>query len=460
MADLETSTDQEGSEEPEESDESFYSAQEEEPVNTTLPEETTILKKDYLGSRYEYQSKDTPAPKDINARPANPTRRTRGIANVVGTGEDMPGQTIPLTLPEAKKLTDWPLWEQAIIEELNSIRENGTEILVPKPAGKNVVKSKFVFDIKKDDVGNIIKYKVRNVARGFSQIEGVDYFDTSSPVIKSSSLKILLSIIAHEDLDMEQIDVKTAFLIPTLKREIYMQQVSGYEDVEYPDYVWKLNKAIYGLKQSGFEWNAEADTRKRELGFQPSTMDPCVYTRGIGKKRMLVGIYVDDGIIAGGSKKDRSNVITHLQKYLEVKQLGEPEVFVSITIKRERDRKRIHLSQPKQILSILEATGMMDCHAVDSPWQIGADLEENPEEDLVSTQQSELSNCCWKFDLSHDIKTGYRGPSLDVGKTSSGPWGKSVESSHKTAEISQGNYSRWDMGWVRVIFSGKFGKII
>ena len=373
-----------------EENESIARVEEHEPEEEAVEIETSLpggfpAVKDYLGSLYEYVTKDTPATRDINSGPANPGRRMTSRRTNKATLEDIPGHTIPITLEQAKKLQDWPLWEQAIIEELQSIRDNGTGVLVPRPSHKNVVKSKIVFDIKKDDHGNIQRYKARNVARGFSQIEGVDYFDTSSPVIKASSLKILLSIIAHEDMDMVQIDVKTAFLIPRLKEELYLEQTIGYEDRQRPNYVWKLEKAIYGLKQSGFEWNAEADARIKEIGFKPSKMDPCVYVRGTGKERLLSGIYVDDGIIAGGSRKERDGVIAHMKKYWEVKELGEPEIFVSITIKRDRKAKQIHVSQPKQILSLLEVTGMEKCNPVDSPWEMALDFTGCEEEETVPT---------------------------------------------------------------------------
>ena len=177
-----------------------------------------------MNSKYDLVALNVPPLKDITAGPKNARRRERvSMIRAYDVAEEK-SVIIPKTVAEAKSTPEWPMWELAIMEELQSIKDNGTGILVPPPNDKNIIDSKIVFDLKTDDKGQITRFKARNVARGFTQEKGIDYYETASPVIKAVSLKLLLSIAAAEDMDIEQMDVKTAFLIPRLKEDLYLRQ--------------------------------------------------------------------------------------------------------------------------------------------------------------------------------------------------------------------------------------------
>jgi Reverse transcriptase (RNA-dependent DNA polymerase) len=118
----------------------------------------------------------------------------------------------PQTLKEAKSSPDWPLWEKAIHEELAVLKSAGTWELVNAPGNANIVGSKWVFHAKKDAAGHVVRYKARLVAQGFSQVPGVDYFDTFAPVARLASIRAVLAIAAVEDLEIHQIDIKGAYL--------------------------------------------------------------------------------------------------------------------------------------------------------------------------------------------------------------------------------------------------------
>jgi hypothetical protein len=122
----------------------------------------------------------------------------------------------PNTVNECKKREDWPLWEEAIKKELDSLKKLKTWELVDKPAKANIVGNKFVFKIKRKADGTIDKYKARLCAKGFTQKEGIDFFNTTSPVAKLTSIKTVLSIAAIKNYEIHQMDVATAFLIPEL----------------------------------------------------------------------------------------------------------------------------------------------------------------------------------------------------------------------------------------------------
>jgi len=137
----------------------------------------------------------------------------------------------PRSLSEAKRHLNWPLWESVIKEGLATLKTAGTWEIVDTPPNTNIVSSKWVFRAKKDAAGNVIHYKARLVAQGFSQVPSVDYFDMFAPVAKLASIHTVLAIPAELDLELHQIDIKGAYLNSKLTKEeqIYMCQPPGYE---------------------------------------------------------------------------------------------------------------------------------------------------------------------------------------------------------------------------------------
>ena len=149
-------------------------------------------------------------------------------------------------------------WKKALEDEYNSLVHNETWELVPPPEDANIVGSKWVFKIKHDANGNVDRHKARLVAQGYSQTYGVDYQEVFSPVTRYSSIRTLLALANVHDLEVHQMDVKTAFLNGSIEHNIYMSQPEGFIDVEHPEYVSKLNKSLYGLKQSARCWESNS----------------------------------------------------------------------------------------------------------------------------------------------------------------------------------------------------------
>ena len=150
--------------------------------------------------------------------------------------------------------------------EFEALQENKTWTLVPRPPGTNIVGSKWIFKTKFRPDGSVDKYKARLVARGFTQQYGIDYHDTFSPVVKPVTVRLALSLVVSRDWCIRQIDVSNAFLRGFLTEEVYMQQPPGFEDSRCPQYVCKLQRALYGLKQSPRAWYARLSDKLHQLG--------------------------------------------------------------------------------------------------------------------------------------------------------------------------------------------------
>ena len=150
----------------------------------------------------------------------------------------------PRTIEEAKARADWPMWEEAIRRELEALSKAKTWDIVRRPPGKNIVGCKWVFKIKKDSEGRIEKYKARLVARGFTQVYGVDYTETFAPVAKLASLRTILALATRENWPIEVFDFNSAFLNGDLDEEIFMQLPPNLEGFDPRICVAKLRKAI------------------------------------------------------------------------------------------------------------------------------------------------------------------------------------------------------------------------
>ena len=187
--------------------------------------------------------------------------------------------TEPSSYEEAMRSEQKEEWQQAMRQEFDSLIENKTWTLTKAPTGRRILRGKWVFKLKRGAAGEILRYKARWVARGFEQQEGVDFYETFASVVKPMSYKAIFAIAAAHDLEIEQMDVKTAFLYGDVEEEIYMQQPKGMEDARYADLICKLLKALYGLKQSPRVWYKTLTTFLFSLGFTTLVSDFSVFQR-------------------------------------------------------------------------------------------------------------------------------------------------------------------------------------
>src|ERR1700675_1041395 len=210
-------------------------------------------------------------------------------------------EAIEPTFEEAKRRTDWPKWQEAIKVELATLKAASTWTVVKRPENTNVVDSKWVFRIKKNSAGEIEKYKARLVARGFTQIHGVDYYETFAPVAKLASVRTILAIAARNNWEVDVFDFHGAYLNGKLEdgEDIYMEQPPEYETADCDAFVLKLKKALYGLKQGGRKWYDTLCRTLAKLGLRRAEADYGVFYVHIGEDIILLAIHVDDCVLTG-----------------------------------------------------------------------------------------------------------------------------------------------------------------
>lgn len=287
----------------------------------------------------------------------------------------------PVTIEEALARPDGDLWQKAIDDEIRSLKENETWKLVQLPKDKKPIHCKWVFKIKKDSDGNVVKYKARLVAKGFTQVRGVDYNETYSPVVRSSTLRLLFSLAAEYDWFIDQWDVNTAFLYGKLKEDIYMLQPKGAVVKGKETMVCKLQRSLYGLKQASNAWFNELDKTMLDLGFIQSKIEPCLYHKNArDNKIIIVVVYVDDIFVFGNSEEEKLNLKVGLLDKFKLKDLGPARHVLGMRLRRENGV--IFLDQEQYILNVLNEFGLSDCKPAATPMEVGLQLEKGLESDM------------------------------------------------------------------------------
>lgn len=205
-----------------------------------------------------------------------------------------------------------------------------------------------VYKLKRGPNGEIQRYKARWVVRGFEQVDGVDFNETFASVVKPMSYKVLFAIAAALDLEIHQMDVKTAFLYGAVNEEIYVEQPPEFNDGT--GRYCKLNKALYGLKQAPRIWYRTLATFLKELDFVSLDADDGVFSRG----HYYIAVYVDDLLIIGPDPAEIQKIKEALKLKFQMSDLGEVNYYLGMSIRRDRTNKRIFLSQRAYLEKILK----------------------------------------------------------------------------------------------------------
>ena len=292
---------------------------------------------------------------------------------------------VPKTYHEAVTSKNASLWQNAMEDEMSALRENETFQLVPLPEGRKPVGGRWVYSIKLDSIGNE-KFKARYVAKGYSQLPGVDFHETFSPTARITSIRTLMQIAVNYDLVIHQLDVKIAFLNAPIDCELYVEQPEGFTVMNKngEKLVGKLNKSLYGLKQSGRNWYSMLHSYLLKLNFVQSLADPCVYTRHSKNEITILIVWVDDIIVSSNSLSIVDDIKKCLSDKFKMKDLGEISCFLGI--KFSRDGNVIKMDQSRFVENILNKFEMQNCKPRLSPCEEGLNKVIDENSDLADSK--------------------------------------------------------------------------
>lgn len=268
----------------------------------------------------------------------------------------------PTNFSDAMKSRNSDKWLNAMKDEINAFNENDTWDLVPLPPGKRTIDNRWVLRVKYKPDGSIDRYRARLVVRGVFQRAGLDSDETFSPVARYDAIRALIATAAEEKLVLGQFDVRTAFLYGEIDTEIYMTQPQGFKDGS--GRVCRLKKSLYGLKQSPRCWNNKFHSFMKKNGFTRSTADPCIYIRHKGEEKLLIAIYVDDGLIAGSTQDTINSFLGLLTSEFKI-TTDSLDSFLGIQI--EQRESGFFVSQRAYVEKILQRFGMADCNSIKTP---------------------------------------------------------------------------------------------
>jgi predicted RNA binding protein YcfA (HicA-like mRNA interferase family) len=288
-----------------------------------------------------------------------------GLEYVMNTSSDI----VPNTLQEAMKLPDKDKWLSAGLDEIRSHLENGTWELVRLPHGKKAIGCRWVFKIKKNADGTIDKYKGRVVVKGYEQRYGVDYTETFAPTARFGAIRSVIALAAIEDMELESVDISTAFLNAEIDAEIYMKKPEGYEPAgfEGPEWVLKLLKGLYGIKQGPHIWSVKLHNVLKTIGFKRIETDHSVFIYERDGTKIVVPVHVDDLLLASKSLPAITKVKNELKNAFKIHDQGPTKQILGIKLDRDRSSRSIYLSQPAYIEDMLRHYKLDKCNPAATP---------------------------------------------------------------------------------------------
>ncbi|CAA7013624.1 unnamed protein product [Microthlaspi erraticum] len=283
-------------------------------------------------------------------------------------------------------------WMAACEDEINSIVKNKTWTLVDLPVGAKPIGLKWVFKLKRNSDGSINKHKARLVAKRYVQRYGIDFEEVFAPVARIETIRLLISLAATNGWEIHHLDVKTAFLHGELKETVYVTQPEGFIEKGSEDKVYKLSRALYGLRQAPRAWNDKLNQILRDLQFKRCSKEPSVYRKKVNQETLLLAVYIDDLFVTGTSLIIIEEFKREMSSKFEMSDLGRLTYYLGIEV--QQDSEGITLSQRRYAMKILEEAGMMSCNPVNTPMEAGLKLSKATEEkDIDATAYRKNVGC-------------------------------------------------------------------
>ncbi|GKF35902.1 putative ribonuclease H-like domain-containing protein, partial [Tanacetum coccineum] len=246
---------------------------------------------------------------------------------------------------------------------------------------KRAIETKWVFRNKNDDRGIVVRNKARLVAQGYTQEEGIDYDRVFAPVARIEAIRLFLAYASYMRFIVYQMDVKSAFLYGTIEEELYVCQPPGFEDPHFPNKVYKVEKALYGLHQALRAWYETLSTYLIENGFRRGSIDKTMFIKKDKGVILLVQVYVDD-IIFGSTKKSLCDEFEGLMhKRFQMSSMRELTLFLGLQVQHKEDG--IFISQDKCMAEILKKFDFATVKTTSTPIETNKALVKDEEAESV-----------------------------------------------------------------------------
>ncbi|GJQ93372.1 retrovirus-related pol polyprotein from transposon TNT 1-94 [Tanacetum coccineum] len=266
-------------------------------------------------------------------------------------------------------------WFQAMQDEIHEFDRLDVWELVPPPDCVMIIALKWIYKVKLDEYGDVLKNKACLVAKGYRQEEGLDFEESLAPVARLEAIRIFLANAVSKNMTVYQMDVKTAFLNGELKEEVYVSQPEGFVDPDRPHHVYRLKKALYGLKQAPRAWYDTLSKFLLAQGFSKGVVDPTLFIRKTGKHTLHVQIYVDDIIFASTDPKDCDRFSNEMSSKFQMSMMGQISFFLGLQI--SQNPRGIFINQSKYANEILKKFDLHKSDPVDTPMVERTKLDED-----------------------------------------------------------------------------------
>lgn len=222
-------------------------------------------------------------------------------------------------------------------EELCQFKRNNVWESIPIPEDRNVIGTKWIYENKSDENGNLTRNKVRLVTEGYTQIEGVDFDETFTLVARLESIRLLLGISYMIKFKLYQMDVKSVFLNGYLNEEFYVEKPKGFIISSFPNHMYKLKKSLYGLKQAPRAWYKRLIQFLINNGYNRDGIDKNLFVKNDGGKLMIAQIYTNDIVFGVISDKMVEYFVQQIKSEFEMSLVGEPTYFLGFQLKKMDD---------------------------------------------------------------------------------------------------------------------------
>ncbi|GKC12662.1 putative ribonuclease H-like domain-containing protein [Tanacetum coccineum] len=258
-------------------------------------------------------------------------------------------------------------WIEAMQDELLQFKLQKVWTLVDLPNGKRAIGTKWFYRNKKDERGIVIKNKARLVAQRYTQEEGIDYDEVFAPVTIIEATRLFLAYVLFKDFVVYQMDVESAFIYGKIEEEVYVCQPPGFDDPDFPDQVYKVEKALHGLHQALRAWYETLSTYLLKNRFQRGQIDKTLFIKRDQGDILIVQVYVDDIIFRFAKKNLCTEFEKMMHKKFQMSSIGELTFFLGLQVKQKEDG--IFISQDKYVIEILKKFGFSDVKTANTPME-------------------------------------------------------------------------------------------